>query len=220
MNRARLNFTRPRSPRSWLAALFLLALSALSAFAGFAFAASDATRLKAGVFSPPALAPEFALRGSDGAELNLARYRGKVVLLSFGFTHCTEVCPVTLATLAQARRDLGANAAAMQVVYVTVDRQRDDAARMKAYLSSFDPSFVGGTGTPDSLAGVRKHYGIVATKVVSSGAAGGSAGSGGYAVDHSSSVYLIDAEGRLRAMMPYGHNAADYVHDVQLLLKK
>ena len=135
MNRARLNFTCPRSPRSWLAAPFLLALSALSAFAGFAFAASGSTRLKAGVFGPPALAPDFALRGSHGAELNLARYRGKVVLLSFGFTHCTEVCPVTLATLAQARKDLGASAAAMQVVYVTVDPQRDDAARMKAYPS-------------------------------------------------------------------------------------
>lgn len=87
----------------------------------------------------------------------------------------------------------------------------------KTYLSNFDPSFIGGTGKPDTLAAVRKNYGIVATRVVSSAASGGS---GGYAVEHSSSVYLIDADGRLRAMMPYGHNAADYVHDVQLLLKK
>ena len=179
--------------------------------------------LKAGVFEPPRQAPEFSRRGSDGRELTLARYRGKLVLLSFGFTHCTEVCPVTLATLAQARKDLGANAAVMQVVYVTVDPERVDAGRMKAYLSHFDPSFVGGTGRQDTLAGVRKNYGIAATRVASSGGSGGSGGSGesgGYAVVHSSSVYLIDAEGRLRAMMPYGHSAADYVHDVRLLLKK
>ena len=214
MNRVCLNFARPGLDLAWMFSLFFVAFAT---FTSDAFAATNGARLKAGVFSPPALAPEFALRGSNGAELNLARYRGKVVLLSFGFTHCTEVCPVTLATLAQARKDLGANAAAMQVVYVTVDPERDDAGRMKAYLSQFDPSFVGGTGKPDTLAGVRKNYGIVAAKVVSSGASGGS---GGYAVDHSSSVYLIDAEGRLRAMMPYGHSAADYVHDVQLLLKK
>ena len=133
MNPVRLNVARP-GPRpspapAWLFSLFFVACAT---FTPHALAATDGARLKAGVFSPPALAPELALRGSDGAELNLARYRGKVVLLSFGFTHCTEVCPVTLATLAQARKELGANAAAMQVVYVTVDPQRDDAARMKA----------------------------------------------------------------------------------------
>jgi protein SCO1 len=224
LNPVRLNVARPGpGPRPAPAWLFSLFFVACATFTTCALAAADGARLKAGAFSPPALAPEFALRGSDDAELNLARYRGKVVLLSFGFTHCTEVCPVTLATLAQARKDLGANAAAMQVVYVTVDPERDDAGRMKAYLSHFDPSFVGGTGRPDTLAGVRKNYGIAATRVAASGASGTSGtsgGVGGYAVDHSSSVYLIDAEGRLRAMMPYGHSAADYVHDVRLLLKK
>jgi protein SCO1/2 len=179
--------------------------------AGFAFGATDTPRLKAGVFSPPAAAPEFALRGSDGNALNLARYRGKVVLLAFGFTNCAEVCPVTLATLALARKGLGTSAAETQVVYITVDPERDSAERMKSYLRNFDPSFVGATGQPEALAGVRKNYGVVANRVSSTG---------GYAVDHSSSVYLIDRDGKLRAMMPYGHAAADYVHDLQLLLKK
>jgi protein SCO1/2 len=166
--------------------------------------------LKAGVFEPPRHAPEFALRASDGGELSLARYRGKLVLLSFGFTHCAAVCPVTLATLAQARQSLGSQAAAVQVVFVTVDPERDDPARMKTYLAAFDPSFVGGAGRPEALAAMRKDYGIVATKVPMA--------SGGYAVDHTSSILLIDRDGKLRALMPYGREARDYVHDIKLLL--
>jgi protein SCO1/2 len=165
--------------------------------------------LKAGVFLPPRQAPEFQLRGSDGADLTLARYRGKVVLLAFGFTHCTDVCPITLATLAQARQALGAAAGGVQVVYVTVDPERDDAARMKSYLAGYNAGFIGGTGRADALAAVHASYGVAARKL---------AMPNGYAVDHSSSVYLIDRQGKLRAMMPYGRSAMDYVHDVQLLL--
>ena len=186
----------------------LTLLLGLCLTAGAVAAAGDA-RLKAGVFEPARLAPEFALKGSDGTELKLGRYRGKVVLLSFGFTHCAAVCPTTLATLAQARKALGKAGEAVQVVFVTVDPERDNAQGMKAYLAAFDPSFVGGTGKPETLAAVRKNYGVVATKVPMSS---------GYAVDHTSSIFLIDREGKLRAMMPYGHGAKDFVHDLQLLL--
>jgi protein SCO1 len=174
-------------------------------------AAVEPARFKAGTFTPARPAPGFTLRGSDGADLSLARYRGKVVLLFFGFTHCAEVCPTTLAVLAQARKALGPASSDMQVVYLTVDPERDTPQRMAAYLRSFDPSFIGGTGQPAAMEAVRTNYGVVAKKVVTGA---------GYALDHSSSVYLIDREGQLRAMMPFGHRAADYVHDVQLLLKK
>lgn len=184
---------------TFLAALLLLLASAAHA----------APALKAGVFEPPRQAPEFALRGSDGAALTLSRYRGKVVLLSFGFTHCAAVCPTTLATLAQARKALGAAAGAVQVVFVTVDPERDGPAQMKAYLAAFDPGFVGGAGAPEVLAAMRKDYGVVATKVPTGSS---------YAVDHTSSIFLIDRAGKLRAMMPYGRDAKDFVHDVQLLL--
>lgn len=173
--------------------------------------AVEAPELKAGVFWPPHAAPDFRLAGSDGAPLTLARFHGKVVALAFGYSHCADVCPVTLATLAQARKQLGAQAAGFQVVYVTVDPERDDAARLRTWLAAFDPSFVGGTGSAQSLAAVDQSYGISVKKMDSPN---------GALFGHSSSVYLIDRAGRLRAMMPYGHVAEDFAHDVRLLMQQ
>jgi protein SCO1/2 len=161
------------------------------------------------VFEPPREAPDFTLSGSDGAELQLSRHRGKVVVLGFGFSSCPDVCPTTLSTLASARRKLGARASGVQVVYITVDPERDDAERLRTYLAAFDPGFLGGTGSAEQLAAVREEYGIAA-KRRTTGA--------GYAFDHSSYTYLIDREGKLRALMPYGSAPDDYVHDVRILL--
>ncbi|WP_161828166.1 SCO family protein [Steroidobacter agaridevorans] len=173
--------------------------------------AADRPTLKAGVFEPPRAAPELSLEASSGGKLSLANYRGKVILMGFGFTSCPEVCPTTLATLAQARKRLGPQADQLQVVYVTVDPERDSAERMRAYLGGFDPSFVGGTGTPAQLAAVRKNYGVMAERK--------SLGNS-YTVAHSSSVYLIDQKGLLRGMMPYGRLPDDFVHDVRALLSE
>jgi len=176
-----------------------------------ALGAAEGPELKAGVFSPARVAPDFTLPASTGRAVTLSQYRGKVVLLSFGYTSCTEVCPITLAVLAQARRQLGPAGADLQVVYVTVDPEHDTAEQMRRYLAHFDPTFVGATGTPAQLAAVRKDYGISATRLPVPG---------GYAYAHSSYVYLIDRAGKLSALMPFGHAAEDYVHDVALLLKK
>jgi protein SCO1/2 len=171
--------------------------------------AAEVDALKAGVFNPAREAPDFSVRGSDGAALTLSRYRGKVVVLGFGYTSCPNVCPVTLAVLAQAHRKLGTLGSQVQVIYLTVDPERDSADRLKQYLASFDPTFMGGTGTPQQMAAVCKSYGVTAEK----------RGTGSdYAVAHSSFVYLITREGKLRALMPFGHKADDYVHDISLLL--
>jgi protein SCO1 len=167
--------------------------------------------LKAGSFDPPRPAPDFDLLGSNGGELKISNYRGKVVLLAFGFTSCTAVCPTTLNTFAVACRKLAAAAADVQVVYITVDPQRDNSARLKKYLSAFDPTFLGGTGTEQQLAAVRKSYGISAAKQVLGDS---------YTYEHSSFTYLIDRSGRIRALMPYGHSSDDYVHDLTVLLKE
>ena len=170
-------------------------------------------KLKAGVFDPPRMAPDFSLSGSDGADLKLSNYRGKVVALGFGFSHCPEICPTTLDRLAKARKKLGPSGKELQVVYVTVDPERDSAERLRTYLTAFDPGFVGGTGTPEQLGKVRRDYGIVAAKKLGKDPAT-------YAVDHSSFVYLVDREGRLRALMPYGRSADDFAHDIAILLEK
>lgn len=166
---------------------------------------------KAGTLSPVMPAPEIALSGTDGKPFSMARFRGKVVLLAFGFSNCGEVCPITLATLAGARKKLGADAADVQVVYVTVDPERDTAAQMKQFLGSFDPSFVGGVGTRTQLEAAYQSYGISINKVANA--------DGSYTLGHSSSIYMIDRAGGLRAVMPYGHPADDFVHDLKILLR-
>jgi protein SCO1/2 len=192
----------------------LFGAAALLPLAGLASSARSAGEpapppLKAGVFEPPRAAPAMRLEGSDGRPFELARLRGKVVLLEFGFTHCAAVCPITLATLAQARRDLGPAGADVQVVFVTVDPERDDVPTMRNYLGAFDPTFIGATGSPQALEQVRRSLGVQAKRVPMGDS---------YAVDHTSSVFLIDRAGRLRAMMPYGRPAKDYVHDAGILL--
>ena len=170
---------------------------------------APAEGLRAGAYEPPRAAPDFALDGADGAEVRLSDHRGKAVLLTFGFTHCAAVCPTTLATLAQARAQMGAAGERVQVIFVTVDPERDTAAQMKDYLAAFDPSFIGATGGPAALAEVREAYGVSAVRE----------GDGpDYAMAHTSSIFLIDPAGRLRAMMPFGHTAADFAHDIALLL--
>jgi protein SCO1/2 len=171
--------------------------------------------LRAGVFDPPRAAPDFVLTGSNGAELTLSRYRGKVVALGFGYTSCPDVCPTTLADLAQVRQKLGAAGKDLQVLYVTVDPERDTVERLRQYLTFFDRTFVGGTGTPEQLARVRQDYGITISRKALAGSATG------YQVHHSSFVYLIDPQGRLRALIPFGGRSADDItHDVRALLSR
>ena len=199
------------STARWATALLALASVTSAGATNTTAPNSSPPALKAGVFDPPRQAPDFELLGSNGAELKISNYRGKVVLLAFGFTSCTAVCPTTLNTFAVARRKLAGAAADVQVVYITVDAQRDDSDRLKKYLRGFDPTFVGGTGTEQQLAAVRKNYGISAERHVLGDS---------YTYEHSSFTYLIDRSGRIRALMPYGHSPDDYVHDLTVLLKE
>jgi protein SCO1/2 len=195
--------TRPRATATLLALL---------SAAELASAAQDGFR--AGVFEPPRAAPQFELPGSTGAPVRLSDYRGKVVALAFGFTHCPRICPVTLANLSRAFEQLGPAAGGVQVVFVSVDPERDTPARMREFLDFFNPAFVGATGTPGQLEAVRREFGISAEKAVSQNK------KLGYEVHHSSFVYLIDRQGRLRLLMPFGKTADDLAHDISLLLKE
>ena len=211
---SRLEARRLRPLAGALAAFAILA--GVSTFACvLACGASAATppppAFKAGLFDPPREAPDFSLQGSNGAELKMSHYRGKVVLLAFGFSSCTAVCPITLNTFALARRKLAGAAADVQVIYITVDPERDVPTRLAKYLGSFDSTFVGGTGTPAQLSAVRRDYGISAEK---------KAIGDDYTYVHSSFAYLIDRKGRIRGLMPYGHSPDDYANDLTMLLKE
>lgn len=178
-----------------------------------AFAACISVRaaeMKSGVFDPPRAAPGFSLQGSHGELFKLNDARGRVVILGFGFSHCPEICPVTLANLARVMKNLGDAADGVQVVYITVDPERDTVARLREYMQVFHPGFIGLTGDATTLADIRREYGILIEKEVKQ--------NGNYEVHHSSYLYLIDRQGLLRALVPYGKSVADIVHDVKILL--
>lgn len=193
-----------------LATFSLLVLFSVPAAAG----AAESDAFRAGLFDPPRAAPEFQLQGSNGSLVKLSQYRGKVVALAFGFTYCPRICPVTLANLARVFEKLGPAAGDVQVVFVSVDPERDTPQRMREYLSFFNPTFIGATGTPQQLEVVRREFGISANKASSQNK------QLGYEVHHSSFVYLIDRAGSLRLLMPFGKSADDLAHDINLLLKK
>ncbi len=175
--------------------------------------AHAAGKLKSGTFEPPRMAPAIVQQAADGKAFSLEKLRGKVVVLEFGYTSCADVCPVSLALLKQARERLGPLRDKLQVVFVTVDPERDTPSRLKAYLAQFDPTFIGLTGGTDQMAAIRKAYGIAATKKMVDGS------KDDYTMGHSSYLYFIDPQGRLRALMPFGRPADDIVHDVTLLVQ-
>jgi len=174
--------------------------------------AANSAELKSGVFDPPRAAPDFTLHGSQGSDITLSQQQGKLVVLGFGFSHCPDICPMTLAKLAQVHHNLGTLASEVQVVYVTVDPERDSVDRLKQYMKHFHQSFIGATGSAEALAEVRKAYGIIAAKQMHN--------DGSYEVHHSSYLYLIDRKGLLRALVPFGKSADDITHDIRILLEE
>jgi protein SCO1/2 len=191
---------------SWVVSL-LLALACRAS-------ASGSDDFKSGVVGAPRGGADITLGGWERCPEGLAQYRGKVVILEFGFTYCQRVCPVTLANLTQVWKKLGDAASEVQLIFVTVDPERDSPERLREYLAYFNPAFVGATGTAEQLDAVRRAYGIVATRAVSEDK------KLGYEVHHSSSLHLIDREGKLRALVPFGQRPDDVVHDLKLLLLK
>ncbi len=167
---------------------------------------------KGGVLHPPHAAPDFALPASDGSIFRLRDQRGRVVVLVFGYTFCPDVCPLTLAEMVQVRGQLGDRAPRVQVVFVTVDPERDTAERLRAYVGAFDRNALGLTGDPEALARVRRAYGVVAERRTVAGT------KAAYLIDHSAFVYVVDPEGRLRLMWPFGTSVDDMTHDLRLLL--
>jgi len=152
-----------------------------------------------------------SLTGHDGKPRTLADFRGKLVVLSFGYTHCPDVCPTTLADTAAALKQLGAAAARVQVLFVTVDPERDTPALLAQYVPAFDPSFLGLTGDAAAIEKAAKEFKIFYEK--RPGAAPGA-----YTVDHSAQSYVLDGEGRLRLIERNDRLAQDLAEDLRALL--
>jgi len=169
---------------------------------------------KSGTFDPPREAPDFELVGSNGAPITLKQFRGKVVIVQFGFSYCPKICPTTLANLSTVFTQLGPAAAEVQEIFITVDPERDSPERLREFLQFFNPTFLGATGAEDKLEAVQHDYGVLATKAASEDK------KLGYEVHHSSSIYLIDREGKLRVLVPFGKAPEAITHDILLLLKK
>ncbi len=199
--------------KTLLAAALILPLVSVGTYLAVGRTSRPETGLRCGTFEPPHEAPGFQLNGSNGKPVSLSDYRGKIVILEFGYTFCEEVCPVTLARLTEVYRKLGVAAGDIQLIYVTVDPERDSPERLREHLGVFHPGFLGATGEPARLEAVRKAYGVAAKRVVSKNRALP------YAVDHSSSLYLIDREGKLRGLVPFGTPATDIAHDLDIFLK-
>src|SRR5262245_46230568 len=144
--------------------------------------------------------PEFRLTDQDGRAFGLKELRGRTALLFFGFTNCRNVCPVTLQVLRQVERSIGDESASLVSVFVSVDGERDTPAVLRSYLAPFSPGFVGLTGEPTEVRALADKLSAVFFKGMPTD------DHGGYDVEHTSQVYLIDARGRLRATF-YGAGA-------------
>jgi protein SCO1 len=156
----------------------------------------------------PAL--DFAMtRANDGRAATAADYRGKAVVLYFGYTHCPDVCPTTLANLAEALGKMGADAGNVRVLFVTVDPNRDDLATMKGYVQSFAPQVDGLRGTPDQLIALTRRYRVAFT--VTPGPP--------YEVMHSNAVFVFDKAGRARLVSTDVSKPDDVAADLKKVLK-
>lgn len=152
------------------------------------------------------------LTDHNGVRHSLKDFRGKLVVLFFGYTHCPDVCPTTLADMAAAFKLMPAEAAKqVQVLFVSVDPERDSAEMLKQYVPYFHPSFLGLLGTPDEVAAAAKEFRIHYRKHVEPGATD-------YLVDHTAGSYVLDKQGRLRLFQPFAQPPADIAHDLELLL--
>jgi protein SCO1/2 len=160
----------------------------------------------------PSVAHDFTLTSNTGQKVSLSDFRGKLVLLYFGYTFCPDVCPTTLAEISNAMKILGKNADDVQIIMISVDPERDTPALLAEYVAHFDPRFLGVTGTPEEIAEIATLYGIFYQKNEGSNATG-------YLVDHTATITVVDQYGHVKLVFPFGTRAKDMADDLAYLLK-
>lgn len=164
------------------------------------------------VIQSPEPSHDFTLT-SVNSDVSLSDFRGKVVLIYFGYTFCPDVCPGTLGNVAQALRDMGSKAEDVQLIMVSLDPERDTPEKLAEYMDHFHPSFIGITGTKEELDKVASLYGIYYQKNEGSNATG-------YLIDHTATLLVLDREGYLKLVFPYGVTAQDIADDLKYMLRQ
>jgi protein SCO1/2 len=186
-------------------ALVLVVVAILSGCAPDRFRTTDITGAS--------FAREFQLIGHDGKPRTLTDFKGKVVVMFFGYTQCPDVCPTALSQFAAVAKQLGPDADRMQVLFVTVDPERDTREVLSQYVPAFDPRFVGLFGDAEATARTAKEF-----KVMFQKQAGKTPET--YSVDHSAGTYIFDREGRVRLFARHEQPLDDLVHDIRVLIAR
>ena len=157
-------------------------------------------------------ARDFSLIDHTGKQRTLADYKGKAVVMFFGYTQCPDVCPTTMVEMGNVMKQLGPLASKVQVLFVTLDPERDTQQLLASYVPAFDPRFVGLHGDQSATDKVVQEFRVFSQKV-----AGKSAGS--YTIDHTAGSYVFDPEGHIRLFVRYGQNPDAIAHDLKLILQ-
>lgn len=183
--------------------LFLVSLMLFGCDKGHHFVGKDIT----GISFTPAL----PLTAHTGEQVSLNHYKGKVVIMFFGFTHCPDICPTTLQKLKKTMDKLGPDADRVQVLFVTVDPERDTQSVLSEFIPYFDKRFIGLTGTPAEVNAFREVYKVFAAKVPNQSG-------NNYTMDHSAGLYVFDSTGAVRIYMQDSQKLEDMVSDIEQLL--
>lgn len=189
--------------RALMLCLMLACLNACTPQPKAAFEATDITGAD--------FASGLNLTDHHGKPVSLADFKGKVVVLFFGYTHCPDVCPTTMSDLAQAMKRLGKDADQVQVLFVTLDPARDTPAVLAKYVPYFDPRFLGLHGSESQIADTARNFKISASKQPPDAR-------GNYSIDHSAGTYVYDKQGKIRLYIHYGAPADSIAHDLRLLM--
>lgn len=159
-----------------------------------------------------AYAKDFHLKDHNGRERGLVEFRGKVTVVFFGFTQCPDVCPTSMTTMAEVKRLLGEQGEALQVLFITVDPERDTLPLLKEYMSNFDPTFLALRPEPEQLPSIAAEFKIYYRKVEGKTPTS-------YSMDHSAGKFIFDTQSRVRLFSQYGTEASVLKDDIQKLLK-
>lgn len=195
-----------RSASLWLGAF---ALGGLLSACDRAPAGAPATAYRGIDITGAPYGRDFSLTDFNGQPRQLADYRGQVVMLYFGFVQCPDVCPTALARASAVMQQLGADAAQVQLLFVTVDPERDQPALLREYMGSFDPSFMALTGSAEQIKATADEFRVYYKKVPTGSS---------YTMDHTALTYLFDRSGHIRVALRHEQTADDYTADIRHLL--